>query len=355
MALSLGRSLALAFALHALGLALLAKAPERDERSRLAGSAETAPTEIEIDLRALPRPTAGLVEDDRATQTRAGSPIERTDAVASLGRSLRTATDDEPEPSAADDPAGVESAVPAPFTLPEPPAPGRLSLEQLGVGSATALLDAPPRATRKRRAGASVAPGVDRSMREELAQKDSKLGFGAHGPVIAALERWTRAGATPENASAVFLAQVDEKGRLVRVGVLEASEAYAAWSAVADRTFAALRKRKLSVPAGARGVAMQIRVESRVQMPSGADPGLGVRALGIPLKRGEGKRSAQIDILTPQVDVEMVDSPLPGQAGVKLPVVSLGVPVLGVVGDPVDIGAKRLRIVRARVVSQSLL
>jgi hypothetical protein len=70
-----------------------------------------------------------------------------------------------------------------------------------------------------------------------------------------------------------------------------------------------------------------------VELPSGADPGLEVRALGLPIKRGQGERSARIDILNP---------------------LTLAAP-LSVLGDPADIGATARRMVRAHVVSEELL
>lgn len=92
-------------------------------------------------------------------------------------------------------------------------------------------------------------------------------------------------------------------------------------------------------------------------MPSGADPGLEVRALGIPLKRGEGKRSARIDILTPDIKFGMARVPNPGNPSetLELPSVELNLGLLGLAGDPADIGAERQRMVSAVVESQKLL
>ncbi len=127
------------------------------------------------------------------------------------------------------------------------------------------------------------------------------------------------------------------------------------WSRVATRALTALSKRRLRVPQGAKGMELRIRVESRWALPSGADPGLEVRLLGVPLKKGEGKRSAKISILEPKASIEMVDVPQPGNTKIPMPAPQLGVGILGVAGDPSDIGAKPRRIVHAKVESQKLL
>lgn len=76
---------------------------------------------------------------------------------------------------------------------------------------------------------------------------------------------------------------------------------------------------------------------------------------GVPLKKGQGKRSAKISILEPKAEVKMVDVPQPGGGTVRMPVPEIGVGVLGVAGDASDIGAKARRIVHAKVESQKLL
>jgi hypothetical protein len=106
----------------------------------------------------------------------------------------------------------------------------------------------------------------------------------------------------------------------------------------------ALAGKKLRVPAGSNGVSFQLRVVSRVQLPSGADPGLGIDVLGIPVKKGDGKRSAKISILSPVIQ----EIEVPGSDGVRAPVVAFS--LIAGAGDLADVGAVARRLVTAYLV-----
>ncbi|MEZ4222710.1 MAG: hypothetical protein R3B13_17340 [Polyangiaceae bacterium] len=235
-----------------------------------------------------------------------------------------------------------------------------LSLAQLGLepGSNVALPRRNPRMGSKRSGRVLDAEArLSRSLAEGAATRDLNLGLGSHGAILSSLESTTLGASTPAAGTALFVARVDSSGKLTFLDVVESNGATAGWADVARRTRAMLSARRLRVPAGGRGVELKIRVRSRVQMPSGADPGLEVRALGIPLKRGEGKRSARIEILTPHVDAKMIEVPNPGNPSetLELPSLQLGLGVFGMFGDPSDIGAERQRMVSAVVESQRAL
>ncbi len=236
----------------------------------------------------------------------------------------------------------------------ESAARGRLSLESLGVGpagrGATGLYRPRPLVRR------SAAERLARSLAQPTAERDVALGLGPHGPVIVALERAARDVVTPLNATALFVARVDREGRVVNLELLETTQDYAAWVRVADRARQALGGRRLTVSDGANGLSMRIRLESREQLPSGADPGLGVSLAGIPLKRGKGDRSPQIDVLKPELKLEMAEVPDPGGSEpVRLPRPRVGLTLLNLGVDPADIGAHAQRIVRAHVESVEVL
>jgi hypothetical protein len=77
----------------------------------------------------------------------------------------------------------------------------------------------------------------------------------------------------------------------VSVKLVESSSDPAPWRRVAKRAI------------------VTIRVTSREALPSGADPGLDVSALCIPIQKGRGEKSARIDILdiTPQIETEKIE------------------------------------------------
>ncbi|HEY1958380.1 MAG TPA: hypothetical protein VGH28_22340 [Polyangiaceae bacterium] len=99
------------------------------------------------------------------------------------------------------------------------------------------------------------------------------------GPVAQELERTTRRlDGTPFEGRAVFSVDVDELGLVVNVGVSEASGSRAAWDEVARAVLNALAQKRLHVPPGAKRVAMQIEISSKVALPSGAQHPMNVES-----------------------------------------------------------------------------
>jgi len=155
------------------------------------------------------------------------------------------------------------------------------------------------------------------------------------------------------NGHALFSVDVDASGKLTGIRVLEVSEQFAAWKAIAKRAATALVRRKMKPPSGGRPVRMTIEVVARNQMPSGADPGFAVDLAGIPLKKGEGKNSARLGIL-PLPKAQKVHVPTP-TGSYDLPWVTAPIPGLALAADPADIGATARRMVHAHVVSTTVL
>jgi hypothetical protein len=91
---------------------------------------------------------------------------------------------------------------------------------------------------------------------------------------------------------------------------------------------------------------MDLRVVSRVELPSGADPGVGVDVLGIPLKKPGGKKSPRISIL--KIDPKGYKVRLPDGKVLELPYMPLQ-ELLELAGDPVDLTGKAQRMVRAHL------
>jgi hypothetical protein len=289
------------------------------------------------------------LEAPRAAPAVASPTTGERDVTASLGVRARVTH----APPVAEPAPGAPEAPPveAPTSREEP---RRLSLAELGIGAPVPLVGAhtpeklPDPAAR-------AARSVEKSINDALAAKDREIGLGSDGPVVSALERATYGSALSGNGTATFVARIDSSGRVSLLQVLNVNGDHKGWSKVARRALATLSRRKLRVPQGAKGVELRIKVESRWALPSGADPGLEVRMFGVPLKKGQGKRSSRISIFEPVAKVEKVLVPQPGGGSIEMPVPQMGVGVLGVAGDPSDIGAKPRRIVHAEVESQKLL
>jgi hypothetical protein len=81
----------------------------------------------------------------------------------------------------------------------------------------------------------------------------------------------------------------------------------------------ALRATRLRLPKTPAGVTFRIRVTSHVQLPSGADPGLAIDVLGVPVKRGAGPRSTRLSILGLKPEATVQDVRLPSGQSVAVP------------------------------------
>jgi hypothetical protein len=314
--------------LHAL---LLTFAATRPERPAAMARALAPPAELEVDV--VPLPVAaddGQVADATEPSSRsapAAATARRGDAVAAAAADEQLATSEEAEASdGAEDASGAAPASSA--TAP------RLGLAQLGLTGPNQFLDRsasePLPAPVKRRV--NVKKRLDRALAQGLHDQKTALGLGAGSPVMRSLEAAVYGSTAPLNGNALFTFIIDSDGKLVSSSLGDVSSDRDKWERVARQAAQALAQRQLPVPKG-RSVRLTVAVTSHLELPSGADPGLEVRALGIPLKKGEGPRSTRIDILNP------LNPTAP----------------LSLMGDPADLGGKARRMVRSHVVSEELL
>jgi hypothetical protein len=225
-----------------------------------------------------------------------------------------------------------------------------LTLEDLGIGSQGAYrklpLKRPPPNTAERR--------LNTALRQGMATRDRLRGIGAHGAVMAALRSAALNAGLPKAGEARMLVVLDGTGRVSLVDVLASNSAQGPWLRVARRARSALEAKRLPIPRGASGLELEIRVVTRTQLPSGADPGLEVNIGGIPVKEGEGKRSGSIELLRPHFRVGRVK--LPGSdRNTELPTIELGLTLFGTNVDPADIGAEASRVVHTEVVRHKVL
>lgn len=183
------------------------------------------------------------------------------------------------------------------------------------------------------------------SLRGELARRDQMRGLGPEGPAVQAVKDIVLASASAPNTSALLGLRTDATGAVTLVEVLESDRDGDEWRRIADQLMRTLAGKRLRVPARSNGVSFQLRVVSRVQLPSGADPGLGVDLFGIPVKKGEGDKSAKLSVLTPTLQ-EVV---IPGSDGQTMLVPTFV--ILGMGGDISDIGRVARRLVTAYLVA----
>jgi hypothetical protein len=189
-------------------------------------------------------------------------------------------------------------------------------------------------------------------MRDATLQRDRSLGLSAGGAVVSAL----RAAAfrdAPPNGRAEFLATIDAAGFVISLEPTRSTSA--AWKNVAATALRALKRKRVRPPSGAAALGMRLSLESKVRLPSGRAPGIAVNVLGIPLKRAAAD-STSVDVLKPQASLETIEVPDPGGGKpLRVPALQIGLTILGVKGDPVDIGANPQRVVHVTILDEQPL
>lgn len=346
----LGKSLLLASLLHAAVLAWSAYA-------RRTPPVPVPPAEeplVWVEAPSEPEPRTEVPERESEAEARGSGAQGRPERVAALmtPRSDPSGFDavepggDEPR---GDEPA-LEDAEGEGEGEAEPAEPGRPTLtpEQLGLGDSRLFWDRRPPKTESRTARAQKR--LRRALSTEIARQDQRRGLGPEGPVLTRLEREARAALTAPNSTALLRVVTDRTGRVVSLTVVEATSAHRRdWDEVAKRTLLALAKTELRTQSP-HGVSFDVRVVGRVELPSGADPGVNVNAGGVPLVKGKGSRSTSVDILG-LTDGEWFGTELPPpSAGDPLNLPGLANKrAAGVTGDLADLGQTARRMVRAYV------
>jgi hypothetical protein len=213
--------------------------------------------------------------------------------------------------------------------------------------------------SRQEKAPSATVVAEDRlrqSMQQGHADHDREVGLGVPAPLILALEAAARDVAIPTNSTAIFTANFDGSGHLLGLEFGGSNHASPQWEKLSIRVHQVLQGRKLSIARNTKGVDFKLRLVARSQLPSGADPGLAVDVLGVPVKKGQGKRSSRVTLLDPlpkAVTFEIGDDEL-NKAKIKIPVPALLFTLLNVAGDPADIGAPARHIIRVEVLDEKI-
>jgi hypothetical protein len=293
--------------LHAL---LLPFAASRLQRGPERARAPVSDAELEVDVVPLPV----VVEDaEPADATQPSSERSPSAAVAKrLDVAAASGTEEIAMTAEASSTEGPDEAPAASATKP------RLGLAQLGLTGPNQFWDRsasePAHAPGKQRVNAKRR--LDQALAQGQQNERTALGLGAGGPVMRSLEAAVYASTAPLNGTALFTFTIDSDGKLISTSLGDVSSDRDKWERVARQVAQALAQRKLPVPKG-RSVRLTLSVKSRLELPSGADPG----------------GSPSLDVSNP-LDPAVL---------------------LSLTGDIADLGGKARRMVRSHVVSEELL
>ncbi len=324
-----------ALVLHAAAIVVVKRLPLELPAPPVVRSAD--PTLVWLEEQAL---TVAPVAPANATPSPLGA--ARGERLAALRPAREPSTSTEASGTGAPPPdAATELPGATPDAESAPSAPG-LTLEQLGIGDHNPFLGDPRRLGERPRPG----EGLRRSLSDAIVRSEQGHGLGPEGPVLKELEEQTRRSDAALNASAVLRVATNAAGQVVSVELLESTSDARPWRAVAARLEKALAGQRLRVPRGGRGVTMDLRVTSRVELPSGSDPGMGVDFLGIPLKKPGGEKSPRISIL--KIDPKGYKVRLPNGKVLELPSMPLQ-SLVEIAVDPTDVVGKAQRMVRAHL------
>jgi hypothetical protein len=314
------RALAASLVLHALVVVIGARsfraAPNSPEARR--------PDQLEVEIVPAPAVTAEGVDAGTALQDEVKAPR--------AGGTPRSSKPSEPSSSGEETLLAPDANAAAPQEAASSTSAGHLTLAQLGVDGANPFLDHPSPAAVASARAVQVKERLDHALAQGTLDQDRERGAGSASPLLRALETAVYASTIPLNGQATLAFVIDGSGKIVASTLGTASGSREAWLSALSQTKKSLSERTLKVPKG-KSVKVTIAVSSRLELPSGADPGFEVDVLGVPAKKGGGKRSTRLEILNPL-------NPLAP---------------LSLAGDPADIGSRPRRVVNAHVVSEELL
>jgi hypothetical protein len=336
------RALVLAAALHVAAAVLLRvrRLPPAPALSHALGDVEVT----EVDVLREPPPPATAASAPAAPSERVASatthahpgpahPPEMTEET-TTGGAEETSTPGPPSPS----PSGE---------MAEANGPPHLTPEELGLAGPNRFLP-----TLDRDAGTALAEAkanVEEALRAPLRAHDFDLGLGPEGPVLRALEESAALGNGEVNGKATFEATLAADGSLLGLTVIDSNGPIEPWRAIA-RAATGKTGNGAGRHVGGRGVVARIEVETRWQLPSSHDPGTNVSILGQQVKKGDGPKSASVQILNPVPKIEC--SQIAGQ-NVCIPMLTLT--ILSTDFDPTDLTPRPLRVIHAHVTSEKPL
>lgn len=335
------RSWLIALTLHAAALYALSRVP-----IRVVLPPPAPIEEVTLDVTAEPEEDEGSpAAPDEAPVTAPGDVAPSSPRVASITHPS--------DPNGAPSPRHDEAEVPAAGSA-QPTGDGTVTLPgrppELGLGGAGRNPFLPK--SEAQVALAESKRSVDRAMRDPARERETSLGLGPEGPVLTALEEATSRSTAPVRGKAIFVATADESG-VFQIELRDAEGSRAGWDDARTIALAALKGKKLRLPAGATRAVMRIEVKSDWKLPSGHDPHPEITVFHVPVQKGETKESAKMTILDPIPKVRMVDVQLDRNTRIAVP--SFGLDLFHTNMDPTDIGAKPRRVVHSHLVDSQVM
>ncbi len=235
---------------------------------------------MEIELAESP-----AIANESRPSTPAPASLEQEPRLAAVGLSRAPIAVGSPRaPSRADEPRDAASSSELLTAHGDSPEVARLPAPAPSASSLEARLDAfdpnhrPSWMPAKSGAGLKVgeAPGAEAlaaKVSRDLAQGSddrARSAGGRGGPVASAAHEAAASVWAPQTGYAVIAVDLDDKGHVARVSLVDASGDRADWQKVADGIQKGLADKKVDVPAGAGGLRVTVKVEAKLAYPSGA-------------------------------------------------------------------------------------
>ncbi|MBK8940081.1 MAG: hypothetical protein IPM79_21285 [Polyangiaceae bacterium] len=161
--------------------------------------------------------------------------------------------------------------------------PGSTGTGVSGLAASIAVNNAaaPAAPTEAPKAAKVDRDAANRVIKDELRKKDKNLGLDlpAAGTIASLIKSAVQASEAPGDSRATFTVALGPGGKVtsVTVGAFSGGGA-ATWQAVANQVKAALASRKLNLTEDyKKGAIVVVNASSKMQMPSGAEPGAGIK------------------------------------------------------------------------------
>jgi hypothetical protein len=209
-------------------------------------------------------------------------------------------------------------------------------------------------------------------LREALEARDLELGLGPAGTVLTAAREAAYADVAPQIGTALFSAVILRSGEIT-VALESCNRDAADWTRVADVLRGAIRRKPPRIAGGRSGVALTIEIKAEQRWPNGTSVEGEAPHVAVDLPELTATDQAR-DALAERNPLSVAEPPRPSGVPLKLDVKLPGIFVkgrgkicsyaagitpfgFGASGgcDPSNVGARAMRVVATRIVSQSAI